>query len=114
MRTSLMLLATLTTLAAGCHGQDETATESRKLFLDVHDVGPGKLSAEEVAAAHAQDLATETNYEVDFEAYFFDQENGKIYCLAEAASAERLNAVHEQAHGLLASSILEVTADTSS
>jgi hypothetical protein len=88
-----------------------SAETTKKLFLDVHDLGPGKVTASDVAKAHEKDLATEGKYGVDFKAYWFDEEEGKIYCLAEAPSAQATTAVHKEAHGLIASEIMEVVAD---
>jgi hypothetical protein len=85
------------------------ATGGKKLFLDVHDLG--KVSAKDVAEAHKKDLATEGKYGVDYKAYWVDEKNGKIYCLAEAPSAEAANTVHKEAHGLVANKIMEVTPD---
>jgi len=45
---------------------------TQQLYIDVHEVGPGKLTAETVAAAHAKDLATEKKYGVDFIKYWVD------------------------------------------
>ncbi len=84
----------------------------RKLFLDVHELGPGKVHAKDVAAAHARDLATEGKYGVSFKAYWVDEKQGKIYCLAEAPSAEATADVHREAHGLLANRIMEVRGDS--
>jgi hypothetical protein len=88
------------------------AASERKLFLDVHDVGPGKVTAEAVAQAHRKDLQNEGAYGVDFKAYWLDEKAGKIYCLAEATSAEATAAVHKDAHGLMASKIYEVQGDS--
>lgn len=90
------------------------AASAKKLFLDVHDVGPGKLTAKAVAEAHKKDLAAEGSYGVDYKAYWFDEKQGKVYCLAEAPSAEAAIAVHRQAHGLLPTKISEVKADAQS
>ncbi len=89
-------------------------TPAKKLFLDVHDLGPGKVSESDVAAAHRLDLAAQDKYGVAFKAYWVDEKHGKIYCLAEAPSAEATAAVHAEAHGLLAHEIMEVTADNGS
>jgi uncharacterized protein DUF4242 len=110
MRNTITIVGTVALLCAGCHGKDETTTE-KKLYLDVHELGPGKVTAEDVAAAHTKDLATESKYDVEFKAYWVDEKNGKVYCLAEAPSAEATQAVHEEAHGLVAQQIMEVTAD---
>ena len=87
------------------------SSSPKRLFLDVHELGPGKVTAQTVAGAHQKDLATESKYGVDFKAYWLNATEGKIYCLAEAPSAEALNAVHKEAHGLLADRVSEVTAD---
>jgi hypothetical protein len=100
--------------ALGAQADSTSANATKKLFLDVHDLGPGKVTAQDVAKAHQKDLATEGQYGVDFKAYWFDEKAGKIYCLAEAPSAEATTAVHQAAHGLVASEIMEVAADNSS
>jgi hypothetical protein len=88
-------------------------TPGKRLFLDVHELGPGKVTAKDVAAAHQRDLATEGKYDVDYKAYWIDEKAGRVYCLAEAPSAEATNTVHKEAHGLVANRIMEVTADNS-
>jgi hypothetical protein len=115
MRNLSIVVGTLVWVAFGCGRQREDRVEaptaSNKLFLDVHQVGPGKLTAEAVAGAHQKDLATQAKYGVDLKAYWLDEKQGNIYCLAEAPSAGALNAVHKEAHGLVADKILEVTGD---
>jgi hypothetical protein len=83
-----------------------------KLFLDVHDLGPGKVTAQALAAAHKKDLATQSKYGVRYQSYWFDEKAGKVYCLAEAPSAEAAASVHREAHGLVANQISEVVADS--
>lgn len=90
------------------------AAVAKKLFLDVHDLGPGKVTAKAVADAHQKDLAAEGKYGVDYKAYWLDEKHGKIYCLAEAPSADAAIAVHKEAHGLLPEKIMEVAADSTS
>lgn len=87
------------------------AAGAKKLYLDVHELGPGKVTAKDVAGAHAKDLATQGKYGVEYKAYWVDEKEGKIYCLAEAPSAEAASTVHKEAHGLVASKVMEVTAD---
>jgi len=88
------------------------AGKPRKLFLDVHEIGKGKVKAKDVAGLHRLDLAAQVKHGVDFKAYWVDESEGKVYCLAEAPSAEAANQVHKEAHGLLASKIMEVSADS--
>ena len=111
MRNTIMILGVL---GASFGAAALVSAQPKKLFLDVHEVGPGKVTARDVAGAHQKDLATEKKYGVHFKAYWVDEKAGTIYCLAEAPSAEALNAVHTDAHGLLANKIAEVTADSAS
>src|SRR5262245_10369781 len=69
----------------------------RRLFLDVHDLGKGKVTAKAVADAHKKDLATQARYGVAYKAYWVDEKEGKVYCLAEAPSAEAASSVHKEA-----------------
>jgi len=94
--------------------QETPVAATRKLFLDVHDLGSGKVTAKDVAGAHQKDLATEGKYGVDYKAYWVDEKQGKIYCLVEAPSAEAATAVHKEAHGLVANRIMQVAADNAS
>lgn len=86
-----------------------TPTPGRKLYMDVHHVGPGKITAKDVAAAHERDLAVEPKYNVRYLNYWFDAVSGTIRCLAEAPSAAAAQAVHEEAHNFLPQSIAEVS-----
>lgn len=77
-------------------------------FMDVHTIDGG-VSAADVAAAHRADLATQDAYGVNYLRYWVDQEAGKIFCLVDAPDAEAANAVHRQAHGLVADEIYPVS-----
>jgi hypothetical protein len=87
------------------------AGTAKKLFLDSHELGPGKVTTQAVADAHARDLATQAKYGVAFKAYWVDEKAGRIYCLAEAPSGAAVNQVHKEAHGLVAAKVAEVTGD---
>jgi hypothetical protein len=78
------------------------------LFMDTHHI-EGGVSAADVAAAHEADLATQGPHGVDYLRYWVDEEAGKIFCLVEAPSAEAANAVHREAHGLVADEIFSVS-----
>ncbi len=77
------------------------------LFIDVHNM-EGGVSAADVAQAHQADLATQEAFGVEYQRYWVDEEAGKIFCLVEAPDAEAANAVHRQAHGLVADEIYPV------
>jgi hypothetical protein len=51
-------------------------------------------------------------YEVTYLRYWFNEDTGRVYCLVEAPSAEAATAVHREAHGLLADSLVEVREGT--
>ena len=77
------------------------------LFMDVHNHVHG-LTTEAVAEAHKKDLATQQKYGVEYKKYWYDDKNGKIFCLVEAPTKEAAIAVHREAHGLVADEIIEV------
>ncbi len=76
------------------------------LFLDRHDA-PG-ATATDIAAAHVLDLGAQESYGVRYVTYWFDESSGVVCCLAEGPDRASLEAVHRDAHGLLADNIIEV------
>ncbi len=81
------------------------------LFMDVHHHVEG-LTAEAVAGAHQADLKTQAKYGVNYLQYWFDEASGKVFCLVEAPNKEAAEAVHREAHGLVADEITEVKEGT--
>jgi hypothetical protein len=84
-------------------------SEPQKLFIDVHQLEPGKVKFEAVAHAHAKDLATEGKYGVQFLKYWVDENKGLVYCLASAPDSTSIRNTHAEAHGMLPDHIYEVT-----
>jgi hypothetical protein len=76
--------------------------------MDVHNL-EGGVSAADVAGAHAKDLEVQGKYGVSYKRYWVDEAAGKIFCLVEADSADDANAVHREAHGLVADEIYPVS-----
>jgi class 3 adenylate cyclase len=76
------------------------------LFMDRHDV-PG-ATAEDVAAAHVQDVQIQPQYGVRYITYWYDPEAESVFCLAEGPNIEAVDAVHRESHGLVANKIIEV------
>jgi class 3 adenylate cyclase len=74
--------------------------------MDRHDV-PG-ATAEEIAAAHAQDVGVQSAHGVRYLTYWFEPDSGSVFCLAEGPSIEAVEQVHREAHGLIAGHIIEV------
>ena len=79
------------------------------LFMDVHETMPDGATADDVAKAHAADVATQDQYGVNYKKYWVDENARKIFCLVEAPDAETAARVHREAHGLEADSIFAVT-----
>jgi hypothetical protein len=77
------------------------------LFMDVHNKVEG-LTAEAVAGAHKRDLEVQDTHEVNYLRYWFDEGTGRVFCLVEAPSKAAAEAVHREAHGLLADDITQV------
>jgi hypothetical protein len=114
MKKRLMLMMGLITLIVwGCNqGTKEVAqtmpVTEEGLYLDVHDIGPGKVTFEAVAEAHEKDLATQGEFNVNFIKYWVDEQAGKVYCLARASSAADVYKTHNKAHGLVPDNIMQV------
>ena len=81
------------------------------LFMDVHDRIDG-LTADAVTHAHSRDVEVQGKYGVKYLQYWFDDRAGKVFCLIEAPNKEAAVAVHREAHGLVADSIVEVREGT--
>jgi hypothetical protein len=77
------------------------------LFMDYHQKVEG-LTAEAVAGAHQRDLEVQSRHGVKYLKYWFDEGSGKVFCLVEAPDREAAEAVHREAHGLVADEIVEV------
>ena len=78
------------------------------LYQDVHTIDGG-VTVDDVAKAHAGDLAIQDSHGVKYLRYWVDESNGKIFCLVDAPDADAANTVHREAHGLVADEIYSVT-----
>jgi class 3 adenylate cyclase len=74
--------------------------------MDRHD--DVDISAEELAGAHAQDLAVQAKYGVNYISYWFDPADRAVFCFVDAPDKEAAEAVHREAHGEIASRIIPV------
>ena len=81
------------------------------VFLDTHD-SLGDASPEDIAAAHAKDLATQESFGVRWLTYWFNDGEGKSFCLVESPDAETAIASHKAAHGLVPHRIIEVSGES--
>jgi class 3 adenylate cyclase len=76
------------------------------MYLDRHDL-PG-VSPEDLAEAHRRDVAAQGLHDVRYHTYWFDPTSGAVFCLAEGPNKEAVEAVHRDAHGILATTVLEL------
>ena len=77
------------------------------LFMDIHHIDGG-VTMDDVAQAHLADLRTQGAHDVQYLKYWVDEDQGQIFCLVDAPSAEAAAAVHKEAHGLVADQIFPV------
>ncbi len=83
--------------------------EVTHLFLDVHNLEPGKVTFDAVAGAHQKDLLTQDKYHVNFIKYWVDESAGKVYCLAESPDSASVYQTHKEAHGLVPDLVRQVS-----
>jgi class 3 adenylate cyclase len=76
------------------------------MYMDRHDA-PG-ISPEELADLHTRDIAVQERHSVRYHTYWFDPANGSVFCLAEGPTQQAVEAVHQEAHGQTASTIVEI------
>jgi len=76
------------------------------LYIDIHEIQG--VTADGVAKAHAADLEVQQKYGVDYRKYWVNESCGKVFCLVHAPTAEAAIQVHREAHGLVATNIIEV------
>lgn len=76
------------------------------IFMDRHE--PAGVSAADIGAAHLKDLNIQDQYGVRFLTYWFDERRGTAFCLMDVPDAETEQCVHWEAHGFIASEVVEV------
>jgi hypothetical protein len=103
------VLFLFSSLFFGAYGQTKPSDSTENLFIDVHQLEPGKVKFADVAAAHLRDLAVENKYGVRLLRYWVDEEKGMVYCLSSAKDSNAIRQTHQEAHGLLPDYTLAVT-----
>jgi hypothetical protein len=78
------------------------------LFMDVHEAMPEGATFDDVAGAHSADVAIQGNYGVTYRQFWVDEDQRKVFCLAEAPDSASAERVHREAHGLVATRIYAV------
>ena len=60
------LLSGFASFTSSAQTSESAAINEKKMYIDVHEMGPGKVKLADVAAAHAKDIAIEKQYGVHF------------------------------------------------
>jgi hypothetical protein len=107
IRTIVLSALVVASLAACSEsgGEATPAPAATQLYMDVHDLGAGNVTAEAVAKAHVADLSVQERHGVHFLHYWVDEQQGKVYCLSRAPDAASIVATHREAHGLLPTTV---------
>jgi len=111
-KTCIVFLSLAMVLGACSSNVQQPKPAERQLYIDVHNLEPGKVTAADVAGAHQKDLATQDKFGVTFLSYWVDEMKGKVYCLSESPNDSSIYKTHQEAHGLLPDLIQLVTSGT--
>jgi uncharacterized protein DUF4242 len=103
----LNLISSLTGIKLSLKINNRKGQTKMPIYLDIHQHVEG-LTKDAVEGAHARDLEVQGKHGVKYLKYWFNEETGKVFCLVEAPSKEAANAVHREAHGLVADELIEV------
>ena len=76
------------------------------LYMDRHDGVTG--TTQELVRNHLRDVEVQRKYDARYVTYWFDQEAHVVFCLVDAPSTDAAEGVHREAHGSVASEIIEV------
>ena len=90
-------------------GKDAPIVEGKDFYLDIHELGAGKVTAKDVEGAHQKDLSVQSKYGVNFINYWVDEKDGRVVCLSQAPNADAVINTHKEAHGLVPVSVEKVT-----
>lgn len=77
------------------------------LYMDIHRLG--SIDPDALAGAHERDLQVQDRFDAEYKRYWYSVDDGTVFCLVEAPSREAAEAVHREAHGLVADEIVEVS-----
>ncbi|NCI49366.1 DUF4242 domain-containing protein [Sediminibacterium roseum] len=89
-------------------GQEAVAVAGKSFYLDIHELGAGKVTAKDVEGAHQKDIALQGKYGVNFVNYWVDEKAGRVVCLSQSADTASIIKTHKEAHGLLPTSVVKV------
>ncbi len=80
------------------------------IYMDRHDL-PESVTAEHVAHIHQEDLKIQNKFGCEGLTYWFDEQRKTAFCLIKAPNKEAIQRMHDEAHGGIPNSIIEVDAE---
>ena len=80
------------------------------IYMDRHDISEG-VTAEMVAQIHQEDLKIQDQYGCRGLTYWFDEKRNTAFCLIDAPNLDAIQRMHNDAHGQVPTSIIEVSAE---
>lgn len=89
-------------------GEAASIKDPKDLFLDIHYLGEGNVTAKAVETAHKKDLAIQRKYNVNFINYWVNEKEGVVMCLSEAKDSVSVINTHKEAHGMLPNRVIKV------
>src|SRR5215212_8085255 len=98
MKRSCVLLKLIVLSVVALHSNAQTNghsasgenTAGRNLYIDVHQLTPGKVTYEDVAKAHLKHLSVERKYGVEIMKFWVDESKGLVYCLSSASDSQSI------------------------
>src|SRR6266487_6473945 len=79
------------------------------IYMDHHDVSE-TVTAENIAQLHQEDLKIQDQFGCRGLTYWFDEKRKTAFCLIDAPDARAIHKMHNQAHGEVPHSVIEVDA----
>ncbi|MGI9534676.1 MAG: nickel-binding protein [Thermodesulfobacteriota bacterium] len=76
------------------------------IYMDRHYIED--TTPNDVENAHQKDIEIQDKYGIKVKTYWFDEKRCTAFCLVEAPSKEAVQQAHNEAHGFIATEIIEV------
>jgi hypothetical protein len=77
--------------------------------MDLHELDEfSEDTIAEIKKGHLIDLAVQAKYDVQYKHYYISPNSRKAFCVMEGPDKESCEAVHREAHGIMACNIVEV------
>lgn len=79
------------------------------LFMDFHKIDSDAVTEEDVYRAHLKDIAVQNKHGLVYKKYYLNLHHKTAFCLMESPNKEACVKSHEEAHGIGACNVIEVS-----